>query len=239
MPHEIQKEEETLKAFSMKTHQTGKKAKLAHASSFVTLLFTASVLTLNAAAQPPVPALQLSKTIILTGVQGKFDHLAFDAAGNRLFVAATGNHSVEVVDLRTDKIQQSIAGLGKPHGLAWVAATGSLYVADGALAELRVYKGTPLALAGKIKLSDDADDMVFDEAHHKLYVGHGTGDAANPTSVAVVGTNKFILIANLPVATHPEALDIGAQTGRVLVNVADSSEVAVIDTATRAITAHW
>ena len=96
-----------------------------------------------------------------------------------------------------------------------------------------------MALAGKIKLSDDADDMIFDEAHHILYVGHGTGDAANPTRVAVIDTDKFSLVANLSVATHPEALDIDAQTGRVFVNVADSNEVAVIDTATKAISAHW
>jgi 4-phytase/acid phosphatase len=176
---------------------------------------------------------------VLTGVTGKFDHLAIDIAGNRLFIAATGNHSVEVIDLKTDKVQQSISGLGKPHGLAWVAATNSLYVADGALAELRVYKGSPLALAGKIKLSDDADDMVYDEAHHMLYVGHGTGDAANPTNVAVVDTEHFSLLTNLPVATHPEALDIDPLSGRVFANIADAGEVAVIDPSAKIVTAHW
>ena len=237
-PLRIEKRKD-LKSISRHSQEASFAVSMARKITVAALTVTVSLFTLAATAQSPAPALQLSRTITLTGVQGKFDHLAFDAAGNRLFVAATGNHSVEIVDLKTGKIQQSIAGLGKPHGLAWVAATGSLYVADGALAELRVYKGTPLTLAGKIKLSDDADDMVFDDAHHMLYVGHGTGDAANPTKVAVVDTDKFSLTANLPVATHPEALDIDAQTGRVFVNVADSSEVAVIDTATRAITAHW
>jgi 4-phytase/acid phosphatase len=181
----------------------------------------------------------LSRTILLSGVSGKFDHLAIDAAGNRLFIAATTNHSVEVIDLKTDKIEQSITGLGKPHGLAWVAETGSLYVADGALGELRVYTGTPLALAGKIKLSDDADDMVYDEAHHLLFIGHGGSDAANPAKVAMVDTAQFSLLANLAVATHPEALDIDPQSGRVFANIADSNEVAAIDTASKAIAAHW
>jgi hypothetical protein len=98
-----------------------------------------------APAQNSAP-LTLSRTIALPGVVGKFDHLAIDAAGSRLFIAATGNHSVEVIDLQSGKVQQSITGLGKPHGLAWIAATGSLYIADGSLAELRVYKGSPLAL---------------------------------------------------------------------------------------------
>jgi len=193
---------------------------------------------LAANAQAPEP-FSVSRTISLTGVTGKFDHMAIDGVGNRLFIAATGNHSVEVVDLKADKVEQSLAGLGKPHGLAWVAATGSLYVADGSLGELRVYRGTPLALAGKIKLFDDADDMVFDEAHHLLFVGHGTGDAANPAEVAVVDTDHFTLDANLAVSSHPEALDIDPQSRRVFANIAGSNEIAVIDTVSKVITAHW
>ena len=185
------------------------------------------------------PPLKLDRTIVLTGVTGKFDHLAIDTADNLLFVTAGTNHSVEVIDLKTDKVRQSIAGLGKPHGLAWDAATGSLYVSDGLLGELRVYKGSPLALAGKIKLSDDADDMAYDKARHLLFVGHGGSDAANPARVAIVNTEDFSLVANVPTAAHPEALDIDPQSGHVFANIADSNEVAVIDTASKAIAAHW
>jgi DNA-binding beta-propeller fold protein YncE len=200
----------------------------------------ASVLlcALPAIAQTGAPFV-LQKSISLPGVAGKFDHFAIDTAGHRLFAAATGNHSVEVVDLATAKVLQSIGGLGKPHGLAWVEATGSLYVADGSLGELRVYKGTPFFLAGTIKLSDDADDMVYDDADHLLFVGHGGSDAANPARVAVVDTEHFSLVANLPVATHPEALEIDPQSRHVFANIADSSVVAVIGTDTRAITAQW
>ncbi|MGB2626679.1 MAG: hypothetical protein WAK20_07800, partial [Candidatus Acidiferrum sp.] len=121
----------------------------------IVLLFIMVSIHMLAAAGLSTPVLQLAKTIVLSGVPGKFDHFAIDLPGNRLFAASGGKHSVEVIDLKTDKVQQSITGLGKPHGLAWVPATGSLYVSDGALAELRVYKGEPLVLAGTIKLSDD------------------------------------------------------------------------------------
>ena len=204
--------------------------------SLAAMVLAAGVGSLTAAAQA-TPALRLEKTIPLPGVTGKFDHFAIDLETNRLFAAATGNHSVEVIDLKTGKVVQSIAGLGKPHGLAWVA--GSLFVSDGTLAELRVYKGTPLALAGNIKLSDDADDMVYNSAAHLLYVGHGGSDAANPAKVAVVDTERFVLVANLDVATHPEALDIDPESGRVFANIADSSEVALVATATNSIAGNW
>ena len=192
-----------------------------------------------AASKQTSPSLPLSTTIPLPGVTGKFDHFAIDPPGHRLFAAATGNHSVEVIDLKTGTVAQNITGLGKPHGLAWVDATASLYFADGSLGELRVYKGSPLKLAGTIKLSDDADDMVFDDAHHLLYVGHGGANAATPGKVAVVDTASFTLVENLPVAAHPEALDLDVSGRRIFANIADASEVAVIDGTTNTIAAHW
>ena len=207
---------------------------------FVVLAFISlSRFLANAQATPP---LMLQQTIPLPGVTGKFDHFAFDPVGKRLFVAATGNHSVEVIDLTTGKVQQSITGLGKPHGLAWIASTGSLYVADGSLAQLLIYKssaGSQLELTGKLKLSDDADDMVYNDARHLLFVGHGGSDSANPAKIAVVDTTDLSLVANIPVATHPEALEIDPQGQRIFANIAESGEVAVIDGAGKGITDQW
>lgn len=181
----------------------------------------------------------LQKAISLPGIQGKFDHFAIDFEGRRLFVAATGNHSVEVIDLATGKVAQSITGLGKPHGLAWQATSKTLYVSDGTQRNLQEYEGNPLKLAGKIALSNDADDMVLNPATHLLYVGHGGSGAANPGRVAVVDTASFTLKADIPVATHPEALDLDPGGNRIFANIADSSEVAVIDGNTNKITANW
>jgi DNA-binding beta-propeller fold protein YncE len=202
------------------------------------VLSTALLCALPSMAHAGAPFV-LQRAIELPGVMGKLDHFAIDIPGHRLFVAATGNHSVEVIDLTSDKVLESVKGLGKPHGLVWVNSTGSLYVADGSLRELRLYQGRPLTLAGKIALSDDADDMVYDEADHMIFVGHGGTDAANPSKVAVVSTNSFSLIANLPVATHPEALEIDPQSQRVFANIAESNEVAVIGAKTKDIVAHW
>ena len=155
----------------------------------MTKIVTATVLSFlcsfAANAQTGVP-LTLSKTISLPGVVGGFDHFAIDLSGDVLFVAAKDNHTIEAVNLKTGKVIQSITGLQKPHGLAWVPATHRLYVADGKLAQLKVYQGSPLRAIGTLKLSDDADDMVYDDKNGMLYVGHGGSNAANPARVAVV-----------------------------------------------------
>ena len=42
--------------------------------------------------------MRLVQTIPLPHVKGRIDHLAVDVAGQRLFIAALGNNSLEVID---------------------------------------------------------------------------------------------------------------------------------------------
>ena len=192
---------------------------------------------LSAQAQMTSP-LTLQRTIALPDGTGKFDHFAYSPAANRLFVAATGNHSIEVIDLSSDKVVQTLPGLGKPHGLAWIGETGRLFASDGLQADLKIYDGAPLEQMKSIKLSEDADDMVYDGKTKLLYTGHG-GSAADPAMIAVVDTTNGTLVTNLPVSTHPEGMDIDPAHERIFANIADSAEVAVIDGATHAQSATW
>jgi DNA-binding beta-propeller fold protein YncE len=183
--------------------------------------------------------LTLQPAIALPAGTGKFDHFAFDLNTTRLFIAATGNHSVEVLDLHAGKVTESLTGISKPHGLAWVAATGLLYAADGTQGDLKIFGGSPLNQAASIKLSEDADDMVYDAKSKLLYVGHGGSDAANPAGIAVIDTTSQKLLTNLPVAAHPEGLEIDNARDRIFVNVAGNAEVVVIDGASHTQTASW
>lgn len=189
-------------------------------------------------AQQPAP-LTLEKTITLPGVTGKFDHFALDEAGNRLFASSSGASAVVVIDLASDKIVEKLDGLGKPHGLAWIAETGRLFVTDGAKGELDVYAGVPLKRIQSIRLAEDADDLVYDGATKLLYVGFGGTNAANPARVAVVDTTALHLISTIPVTTHPEGVELDPATHRIFVNVADSGQVVVIDGKTHEIAATW
>lgn len=203
---------------------------------------TIAVLTLLTACSTHSKAqlpLTLTRTITLAGVSGKFDHFAIDEPGSRLFAAATGSHAIEVVDLNSGSIVQSLNGLGKPHGLAWVPKQGQLIVADGSKAELDVFAGSPLKLIKSIKLSDDADDMVYDPATSLIYVGHGGSDAANPGRIAVIDTKSLSLLADLPVKAHPEGLELDPVRDRIFANISDTGEVVIIDGKSHSITTTW
>ena len=206
-----------------------------HTAGVVLLLSLGSISAHTQVTSLPV----LQKTIALPDGTGKFDHFAFDMNANRLFIAATGNHSIEVLDLNSGKVNEMLTGLGKPHGLAWISESGRLYAADGSQGDLKIYEGTPLQLVKSVKLSEDADDMVYDAKSKLLYVGHGGGGAASPAGVAVIESTNHTVVTNLPVANHPEGLEIDNAKDRVFVNIAGAAEIAVIDGATHNQTASW
>ena len=60
-------------------------------------------------------ALRQFQTIPLENVEGRMDHLTLDTTGQTLFLAALGNNSLEVVDLRAAKRIQQIEGLKEPQ----------------------------------------------------------------------------------------------------------------------------
>src|SRR4051794_658153 len=75
--------------------------------------------------------LVLLATIDLPGVQGRIDHLAVDPDSQRAFVAALGNNTVEVLDLRTNTHVKSLAGFHEPQGIAALAHLNTIAVANG------------------------------------------------------------------------------------------------------------
>ena len=89
---------------------------------------------LRAAAAPP--PLAETQAIVLPGVERRIDHLAVDAAGKRLFVAALGNGTLEVLDVGAGKRITSIKGLKEPQGVAYLPLAHRIVVAmrGGAIA---------------------------------------------------------------------------------------------------------
>jgi YVTN family beta-propeller protein len=80
---------------------------------FVILPFLLAALVKAQANEP----LKLEKTIQLPDVQGRIDHMSIDVKGQRLFVSALGNNTVEVIDLKAGKRANTIPGLKEPQGV--------------------------------------------------------------------------------------------------------------------------
>src|SRR6476469_4076545 len=94
----------------------------------VLLFVTAAMMTALPTAQQP---LTLVGSIDLPRVEGRIDHLGYDSARQRLFVAALGNNTVEVLDLRAGRHLKSLLGFRELQGIAVTADAGLVAVANG------------------------------------------------------------------------------------------------------------
>src|SRR5437764_2989340 len=119
--------------------------------------------------------LKLKQTIPLPGVEGRIDHFALDPSGERLFVCALGNNTVEVLDLRKGERIHSITGLGAPQGIAYIPEPDRLFVANDKGGICKIYDAKSYETVGEINFKDDADNVRYDDASKRIYVGFWTG----------------------------------------------------------------
>jgi DNA-binding beta-propeller fold protein YncE len=144
--------------------------------NWLAILLLCSV-RLCARAQEPI-TLKLAKTIPLPGVKGRFDHFALDAKGHRLFVAALGNNTLEVVDVAAGSHLKSITGLHKPTGVLYLPELNQIAVANGDDGTLKFFDGVSYGLVKSVGSLDDADNVRLDSKTKLIYVGYAEGALA-------------------------------------------------------------
>ena len=186
-----------------------------------------------AAAESSGAELQLKQTIPLPGVEGRIDHLDLDAAGDRLFVCALGNNTADVLDLRKGERVHTISGLGSPQGLVYIAELNRLFVANDKGGICKIYNAKSFQTVGELNFKDDADNVRFDSAAKKIYVGFGSG------GIAVVNVADGKQIGSIKLSAHPEAFELEKNGERIFVNVPNSRHVAVIDRKKGGVIATW
>src|SRR5438045_6307740 len=93
-------------------------------SSYLFSAVLCGILNLNCHAQPAnthaeKDKIVLASKIVLPGVSGRIDHMAYDSVNHLAFVAAVGNNTVEVVNLKTEKVVHTIPALHEPQGIVY------------------------------------------------------------------------------------------------------------------------
>ena len=185
--------------------------------------------SLSAQTNPP---LKLEKTIPLPDVQGRIDHMSIDVKGERLFVSALGNNTVEVIDIKAGQRVKSVSGLQEPQGVLYVPGNDRLYVASDKDGTVKVFDGSSLQLLKTLEYGDDADNLRYDAARQHAYVGYGSG-----------GLGEFDLqgqkVADIKLDSHPESFQLEKSSPRIYVNLPKSRKIAVIDREAKKIVTTW
>jgi DNA-binding beta-propeller fold protein YncE len=177
-------------------------------------------------------ALRAAGVIPMPSVNGRIDHLSVDLTGKRLFVAALGNNTLEVLDVAAMRVLRSISGLHEPQGIRFLPDRNRIAVANGGDGATIFYEGSTLAALHTTKLSGDADNVRYDQKARRVYVGYAGG------ALAVLDPDGKPL-GDIKLAGHPESFQLETGGPRIFVNVPDANQIAVVDREKQAVTAKW
>src|SRR5262245_19406748 len=193
----------------------------------------AASLVLGALAHAQEPkALALKSRIDLPNVTGRIDHFSPDMRGQRLFMAALGNNTVEVLDVQNEKRLSTISDLAEPQGVYYDPNTNRLFAAcrkDGAT---KVFDAATFQLLETAKFSGDADNIRYDAPGNRIIVGYGDG------ALGFLDSNGR-KTGEIPLHGHPESFQLEKGGTRVFVNVPSKREIQVADLANNAVMAKW
>ena len=219
-------------------------AKLFLATSLLASLLLATLIVSSrpAAGQEP-PALSLETHIPLQNVKGRIDHLSVDVKGERLFVAAVDNHTLEVVDLKSGQRVHTITDLAEPQGVFYDASTNRLFVACGLDGVTKVFDGTTFQIVATVKFPDDADNIRYDARGKGVIVGYAGAKQLRKREEGAGGLgfldSNGKKTGDVVIDAHPESFRLEEVGTRLFVNVPDKKEIEVIDSVKRTVLARW
>jgi len=120
------------------------------------------------------------------------------------------------------KVTQEIRHLRAPQGIGFAPESNRLAVANDRDGSCRLYDGASLQQIATVELNDDADNVRYDAASGRFWVGYGDG------GLAEIDPESGKQTANLKLDAHPESFQLENKGKRIFVNVPNAGHVAVI-----------
>ena len=137
-----------------------------------------------------------------------------------MFISALGNNSVEVIDLVEDTVVRHIPGIPEPQGIAFAVGFNKLFVGSRK-GKLYVYDGSDYKLITTIDYNADVDNLRYDAASKRIYVGYGDEDKA---AIGMVdATTNQRLDEVYKTGAHPESYQMEKSGPNLYVNLEISS----------------
>jgi DNA-binding beta-propeller fold protein YncE len=188
-------------------------------------------------------ALSLKTQIPLPNVNGRIDHLGVDVKGQRLFVAAVDNHTLEVIDLKSGQRVHTITDLAEPQGVFYDASSNRLFVACALDGVAKVFDGSTFQVLATAKFPEDSDNVRYDARGKRVIVGYAGAKQLRKRTEGTGGLgfldtngNK---IGDVVIDAHPESFRLEELGNRIFVNVPDKKEIEVIDRVKLTVLARW
>lgn len=185
-------------------------------------------------AQPTAPPLlRLQRSVPLPRVKGGFDLMALDAAGQRLFVAAEDNHTVEVIDVRTGRALASLPGFDEPKWVVYRPTGNRLFVSTGGDGRVTELDGTTYRRVRSYAFRAACNNLRFDSTAQQLVVGVGKSFGA----LGLIDVVRNNVVGKIPLAGYAKQFELDGPL--IYVNEPALNQVEVIDRRTQKSVAAW
>jgi YVTN family beta-propeller protein len=162
------------------------------------------------------------------GGTGGWDYVAVDPNTNRVY--ASHATLVEVVDTNSGKVVGQISQLHGVHGVAVAPEFGKGFITNGQSNSVTIFDLKTLAKVGEPQTGQNPDSVCFEPSTKHIFTFNGK---SNDSTAIDPKTNE--VIKSFPVGGKPEECAPDG-TGKIYVNLEDSSEIIEIDAAKTAIT---
>ncbi len=176
----------------------------------------------------------LTETIPLENAKGRFDHFAM--GGGKLFVSALGSNAVEAINIGGRILDHTITDIPDPQGVAFSPEANKLFVASGR-GKVYIYDGKSYDQIATVDFEGGADNMRYDPATNRVYVGCGDDDKTGAIAMIDASTNQA-LHEQYKLGGEPESFQLEKAGPNIYVNVPDLKQIVVVNRTTKAI-AHW
>lgn len=183
-------------------------------------------------AQADAATLERAGSISLPGVKGGFDLMAVDVPGQRFFLAAEENGSLEILDLKANRRVRSIGGMDEPKWVVFRPESHRLFVSNGD-GKVRTFDSNTYEPERIFEFREKANNLRFDAATDELFVGIGKKFGA----ISMVNTRKDTVGAEIPLADFPKQFELDGD--RIYINVPAANHIAVVSRSQGKVVATW
>jgi DNA-binding beta-propeller fold protein YncE len=170
--------------------------------------------------------------VMVPDIDGPVEHMAADIKGQRIFLAATGNNSIEIFDAKTLRHLNTIDGLAQPQDLLYLPESGHLLVSNAADGSLRTYDTKSLKLLERKLMGGDADHIRMLPGGKSVMVGWGVG------ALAIVDLTSGRR-SDISLKSHPESFQMDSVGNHIFVNLPGVGEISVIDRRSGTVIESW
>lgn len=171
--------------------------------------------------------------IDLLNVTGGFDLMALDLSTNRLFLSAEDNHTVEVIDIKENRLIKSLPGFNEPKWVVYRPETNIAYISTGLDAKVTAINATTYQTIRSFSFKEKCNNLRYDSVSNQLYVG--VGKTFGALGIIDLGTNK--IISEIPLSGYPKQFEI--DNSRIYINIPSKNIIDVVDRKTDKLIESW